>query len=286
MTSYTEPVRPLEFLVSEANGQLSREQVTLAKSLGDLVPGTVLAKRVRAANAAVVTGSIATTTLTVTAVSSGTLSVGQTISGSGVTAGTKITALLTGNGGTGTYTVDTSQTAASTTITASAASVAAFAGNTGSSGTIASVVVSAGAKLGAYKVIITEPASNAGAFIVLDPDGIFVGVGTVAVAFSAGGLAFTVTDATDFVAGDGFTITVAAGDGLYVVFDDDATDGQEGAEAILCYAAEDSSSTQSVTVIERLAEVKSDQLDWVDNDAGDITNGTADLLTKNIKIRD
>lgn len=67
---------------------------------------------------AVVTGSIATTTLTVTAVTSGTLYVGQTISGSGVTVGTKITALGTGTGGAGTYTVSASQTVASTSITA------------------------------------------------------------------------------------------------------------------------------------------------------------------------
>lgn len=67
---------------------------------------------------AVVTGSISGTQLTVTAVTSGTLYVGATISGSGVTGGTTITALGTGVGGTGTYTVSTSQTVASTSITA------------------------------------------------------------------------------------------------------------------------------------------------------------------------
>ena len=67
---------------------------------------------------AVVTGSISTTTLTVSAVTSGTLRVGQYITGTGVTAGTTITALGTGTGGTGTYTVSASQTASSTTITA------------------------------------------------------------------------------------------------------------------------------------------------------------------------
>ena len=65
------------------------------------------------------TGSISGTTLTVTAVASGSIQVGQTLSGSGVTASTKVTAYVTGAGGTGTYTVDTSQTAASTTITGS-----------------------------------------------------------------------------------------------------------------------------------------------------------------------
>lgn len=68
---------------------------------------------------AVVTGSIALTTLTVTAVTSGTLSIGQVITGTGVTANTKIIAFGTGTGGAGTYTVDISQTVASTTLSAS-----------------------------------------------------------------------------------------------------------------------------------------------------------------------
>jgi hypothetical protein len=65
------------------------------------------------------TGSIATTTLTVTAMLSGdSLVVGQYIDGSGVTNGTYITAFGTGTGGAGTYTVNTSQTASSTTMIA------------------------------------------------------------------------------------------------------------------------------------------------------------------------
>jgi len=62
------------------------------------------------------TASVSGTTMTVTAVASGTISVGQFISGSGVTADTTITALGTGTGGTGTYTVSISQTVASTAI--------------------------------------------------------------------------------------------------------------------------------------------------------------------------
>lgn len=65
------------------------------------------------------TGSIATTTLTVTAMLSGdSLVVGQYVDGSGVTNGTYITAFGTGTGRTGTYTVSTSQTASSTTMIA------------------------------------------------------------------------------------------------------------------------------------------------------------------------
>lgn len=57
-------------------------------------------------------GTIATTTLTVDDVYSGELSIGDVISGPGVTEGTIITALVSGTGGTGTYTVSPSQTVA------------------------------------------------------------------------------------------------------------------------------------------------------------------------------
>lgn len=63
------------------------------------------------------TGAITTTTLTVSAIASGTLAVGQVIAGTGVTAGTTITALLTGSGGVGTYTVSVSQTVVSEAMT-------------------------------------------------------------------------------------------------------------------------------------------------------------------------
>lgn len=68
--------------------------------------------------AATGTAEIAGTTLTVTVASTGLFGVGQVISSmTGVTAGTRITALGTGAGGTGTYTVSVSQTVASTAIT-------------------------------------------------------------------------------------------------------------------------------------------------------------------------
>jgi microcystin-dependent protein len=79
---------------------------------------------VNAATTASVTGIIsngsgaAGTILNVTAVGSGTLAIGQVITGTGITANTRITALGTGTGGTGTYTVNVSQLVASTTITA------------------------------------------------------------------------------------------------------------------------------------------------------------------------
>jgi len=59
-------------------------------------------------------------TLTVTAVGSGVLNVNDTITGAGVTAGTAITGLITGLGGTGTYAVNIGQTVGSETITVAA----------------------------------------------------------------------------------------------------------------------------------------------------------------------
>ena len=71
---------------------------------------------------AVITGSISGTTLTVTAISQGAVSLGQTLSGTGIATGTTIVGFLTGAGGNvneaGTYTVNISQTVASTTINA------------------------------------------------------------------------------------------------------------------------------------------------------------------------
>lgn len=63
-------------------------------------------------------GSISGATLTVTAVASGTVQVGQVLSGTGITAGTQILALGTGTGGNGTYTVSVTETVSSTAITA------------------------------------------------------------------------------------------------------------------------------------------------------------------------
>jgi NADH:ubiquinone oxidoreductase subunit B-like Fe-S oxidoreductase len=71
---------------------------------------------------ATITGSIVNNVLTVTGITQGAIAVGMTLSGTGVTPGTKIVAFLTGAGGNvnevGTYQVNISQNATSTTISA------------------------------------------------------------------------------------------------------------------------------------------------------------------------
>lgn len=88
--------------------------------------------------AAVVTGSIAGTVLTVSGVTSGSLVVGQTIGDDvgNIAAGTKILSFGTGVGGTGTYNVSVSQTVASETIKAAVATRTSLVVNINQSPTI------------------------------------------------------------------------------------------------------------------------------------------------------
>lgn len=72
---------------------------------------------------AVFTGSVTATTLTVSAVTSGTLAVGQMLLGTGVTEGTLITSLGSGTGGTGTYGVSVSQTVGSEALSSAVGGV-------------------------------------------------------------------------------------------------------------------------------------------------------------------
>lgn len=97
------------FAVTSVNAAVSGQKAFASYLTGaaySAVAGATIAS-------AVVSGYISGTTLTVASVTSGTLAVGQKITGSGVTDETYITALGTGTGGTGTYTVSVSQTVGS-----------------------------------------------------------------------------------------------------------------------------------------------------------------------------
>ena len=100
-------------LTANSDGRVLYYDVTTPTTAPDIIRPTY-----DTATSAVVTGSIATTVLTVSAVTSGALAVGKKITGTGIAAHTTITALGTGTGGTGTYTVSSSQTVSSTTVSA------------------------------------------------------------------------------------------------------------------------------------------------------------------------
>jgi hypothetical protein len=97
--------------------------------------------RISTPSAALFTGSISGTTLTVTAVTSGTIGINQALFGLGVTNATVITALGTGTGGAGTYTINQSQTVASTLMNSAAVASVLTASM---SGTTMTVTVSSG----------------------------------------------------------------------------------------------------------------------------------------------
>jgi hypothetical protein len=140
-------------------------------------------------------------------------------------------------------------------LLASATTVAAGAGNTGN-GAFGAVTLAAGVQEGVYRVTFIEPGTNVGTFTVEGPDGKLVGTGVVAVAFSGGGLSFTIADgATDFVSGDQFLVyvragTIAAGsntgNGVATLFQT-SEGAQVGAYALVCTAAATNAGTFSVT---------------------------------------
>lgn len=137
-------------------------------------------------------------------------------------------------------------------VNGTATSAAKSGGNTGN-GTLtvdATTPVKAGAKAGVYQVRFTVAATNNGTFTVADPDG-FV-IGTVVMAAGAGAfdndIKFAVADgSTDFVVGDGFDVTVAAGSGKYVLSLAAANDGSQIPDAILADDC-DATSADKVTV--------------------------------------
>jgi hypothetical protein len=176
-------------------------------------------------------------------------------------------------------------------ITLGAASAAAVAGNSGN-GTMGAITVGAGAKPGVYKLVFVEPATDAGAFIVEDPDGIVIGSGDVAAAFSAGGLGFTLADGSnDFAAGDAFNITVAAGSGEYVPVDAAADDGSHEAVAVLYGANEQgsidaTSASVEVVLLVRDAELNGNHLEWaVSQSSGQKAVHLASLAERGLIVR-
>lgn len=102
------------------DGVLRSASISLAASTSFSSAASIVgaALGIHGAQAASIVGSISGTVMTVSSVVSGALAVGDVVAGTGVTAGTYITALASGTGGVGTYTVSPGQTAGSQAITA------------------------------------------------------------------------------------------------------------------------------------------------------------------------
>lgn len=172
--------------------------------------------------------------------------------------------------------------------TKGAATGAAVAGGTGNGTITAAPTVGAAAKVGVYRLVCIEPATNLGKFTVEDPDGIVIGVATAGTEFTTH-LTFTIADgSTDFVSGDSFTITVAAGSGKWVQLDLSGTTGTEDAAGILVgdFTAPDGADIVGAAVV-RNARIVAGKLTWPAGATTDQKNaGLAQLLALGIIVAD
>ena len=130
-------------------------------------------------------------------------------------------------------------------------------GNTGT-GVISVAQYEPWALPGVYTLTCTAAASNSGTFSVVGPDGVEIGPATVAVEFRGGGLRFTITDDTDFIVGDTFTITIPVG--KYKAWNPTNTDGSSKVAGILLNAVDASAGDAPGTAIVRHATVNPAEL--------------------------
>jgi hypothetical protein len=149
---------------------------------------------------AVFTGSTSGTTLTVASVSSGTIAVGQSLYGIGVLAETVITALGSGSGGIGTYTINRSQTVATSVLNSATVGAEVTATISGTTMTVSAVtsgvlhvgqtIQGAGVTLGTIITALGTGSGGAGTYTLSVAS-------TVAVGVTMYGLNFSVLPSTD-----------------------------------------------------------------------------------------
>lgn len=121
---------------------------------------------------------------------------------------------------------------------------------------LATVISAVKAIVGDYVLTCTEAVTHGGIFKISDPNGATIATGLAmtastgaATVFEVGGLTFTLTDgATDFVAADFFTISVAAGSGSVIKLDKTAVDGSADIYGVLTEAVTTDGATQVSSV--------------------------------------
>ncbi|WP_269501100.1 head decoration protein [Burkholderia sp. IMCC1007] len=160
--------------------------------------------------------------------------------------------------------------------------VAAALGTNTGNGTFGAITVAA-AMAGAYTVEFDDATH----FVVSDPTGKQIGHGTAGVAFSAGGIGFTITaGGTAFVPGDSFTVTVAAGSGKWVPCTKTATDGSQVAAGISFGLVDATLNDTPGAVVVRECEINTSELVWdTSMDAPAQAAALAQLLTQQIIAR-
>jgi hypothetical protein len=142
-------------------------------------------------------------------------------------------------------------------------------GGTGD-GTMSAISLGPDAQPGLYKVINRVVVGNGGDFEVLAPDGKSIGrflMGTgggAAAAFTSRHVNFTLTDATDFILGNYFNLVVfnTLLGGKAVVWDPTVFDGRQRACGILYDAVNATTGDKAGVIVCRDAEVRGTDLRW------------------------
>jgi len=170
---------------------------------------------------------------------------------------------------------------------ADAVTASAFTGT--GDGTLTLATVAAGSIIpivGAYTLTCTTAVTNGGIFSLTDPNGAIVATGLemtagagAATAFEVAGLSFTVTDgATDFVAGDFATLTVAA-DGTLVVFSKTGAGGAQIPNTVLTYAVDATGAgTKAIRIPMEATVVKEDLIIDADGTGANVDAAVIDQL--------
>jgi len=154
-----------------------------------------------------------------------------------------------------------------------ASSAAKSGGNTANSGTFvldATTPVLAGAESGVYTLRCITAATNGGVFRLEDPRGRVLG--DFAITGGAGGtvtvndkIKGVLTDGTaDFVVGDGFDITVAAGSGKLVVLAPAALDGSAKCIGFSLQERDPGNADGVILYLARMAVIADSGIAWPD----------------------
>jgi len=297
MATYTEPMRPYEFVLCD-HGGISYENITLNSGSGTLVAGSVIGritKRQCAAPIPAVSGSspgngvmtlltfgpdvkVGTYTVACTAAvaEGGVFSVtdpdGMALPAFSMGTTTGASARYTSSHLSFTLTDGSSDftTAARFLVVVAAAGTPVTAGGNGNAA-MSAITLGKRAQLGTYKVWCATTGTHTATYIVFAPDGTIV-PNTVdnALGYSSDGGAdtfvsdhvnFTITDgSTDNVVGSYLNIIVAGYTSpAGMLWDPTAVDGTQEAYGIITHGA---LASGTVNVLTRLAEVKAAALTW------------------------
>lgn len=312
------------FIVSEANGWRSRENVTVASGQ-NLAAGAVVGRTSKGIGRASIPTVVGTGNGTMSLVTIGpdaekgnyVVKLKTVVTHGGVFSVTSPTGqalpdftLTPGAGGTTAYTaapdhVTFSITDGSTDFALNdtftivvGATAPTVIGGTGT-GTISALSLGREAMTGNYRVVNREAITNGGRFEVIAPDGtslgdnflMTAGSGT-ATAFTTPHINFTLTDATDFIAGNYFDVAVynevETGGGSVTAWDrtPSAVDGSETAVGILFGAVDASSAAAAGVILTRDCEVNEGELVWkAGTTAEEKATAKAQLARRGIVVR-